>query len=77
MTDMLENERQETIHELSDLLYVVQDMGQRLANETHGEAYTQVRELNERLHQIRVFLAKIQRMAETATMPPRRRLNAV
>lgn len=31
----------------------------RLANETHGNAYAQVRELNELLHQTRVQLSKI------------------
>jgi transposase len=48
-----EGERRETVYELSDLLLVVQEMGQRLANETHGDAYAPVRELNELLHQAR------------------------
>ena len=54
-----ENERQETIDELTDLLIVVQEMGRRLANETHGDAYASVRELNELLHQARLQLVKI------------------
>ena len=55
-----ESERRETIEELSDLLFVVQALGQRLANETHGDSYSQVGELNELLHQTRVQLAKIE-----------------
>lgn len=48
-----EQERRATIEELSDLLNVVQEMGQRLASETHGDAYEPVRELNETLHRAR------------------------
>jgi len=54
-----EGERRETVDELSDLLLVVQEMGQRLANETHGDAYAPVRELNELLHQARRKIEKI------------------
>ena len=54
-----ESERRETIDELSDLLIVVQEMGRRLADETHGDASSSVRELNELLHQSRVQLQKI------------------
>ena len=54
-----EGERRETITELSDLFLVVQEMGRRLADETHGDSYAQVRELNELLHQVRVQIAKI------------------
>lgn len=54
-----ESERRETIDELSDLLSVAQEMGQRLAGETHGESYALVRELNELLHQSRAQLFKI------------------
>lgn len=54
-----EGERRETIDELSDLLFVVQEMGRRLANETHANSYSQVRELNEILHQARIQLDKI------------------
>lgn len=60
-----EGERQETIEELTDLLIVVQEMGRRLANETHGDAYADVRELNELLHQARVQLMKIKDAAAT------------
>lgn len=54
-----EGERRETIDELADLLYVVQEIGLRLADETHGDSYSKVSELNVRLHQIRILLAKI------------------
>lgn len=61
-----EGERRETIDELSDLLVVVQAMGQRLANETHGDAYGQVRQLNELLHQVRL---QLDRIADDASRP--------
>lgn len=54
-----EDKRRETIDELSDLLIVVQKIGQRLANETHGDSYPQAMELNELLHQARIQLDKI------------------
>jgi hypothetical protein len=54
-----EGERRETIYELSDLMLVMQEMGQRLANETHGDAYASVRELNEILHQARLQIEQI------------------
>ncbi|WP_157648576.1 hypothetical protein [Thiobacillus denitrificans] len=59
LNETREGERRETIDELSDLLLVVQEMGRRLAVETHGDSYSQVRELNELLHQTRVQLTKI------------------
>lgn len=59
LNETREGERRETIDELSDLLFVVQEMGRRLADETHGDSYSQVRELNELLHQTRVQLTKI------------------
>jgi hypothetical protein len=52
--EILENERRETISEMSDLLLVLQEMGRRLANETHGDAHAQVRDLNESLHEVRL-----------------------
>lgn len=54
-----ESERRETIDELADLMIVVQEMGRRLADETHGNASSGVRELNELLHQSRVQLQRI------------------
>lgn len=59
LSETREGERRETIDELSDLLFVVQEMGRRLADETHGDSYSKVRELNELLHQARVQLTKI------------------
>ena len=59
LNETREGERRETIHELSDLLHVVQKMGRRLADETHGDSYSQVRILNELLHQTHVQLTKI------------------
>ena len=59
LNETREGERRETIEELSDLLLVVQEMGRRLADETHGDSYSQVRELNELLHQTRVQITKI------------------
>jgi hypothetical protein len=58
--EVMDGERRETIEELSDLLVVVQEMGRRLANETHGESYDMVRELNEILHMARLKIGKIQ-----------------
>ena len=40
-------------------MIVVQEMGRRLADETHGNASASVRELNELLHQSRVQLQRI------------------
>jgi len=46
-------ERLQVIEELSGLLNVVQEMGRRLADETHGNTYDLVKDLNEALHQAR------------------------
>lgn len=51
-----EGERRETADELINLLSVAQEMGRRLADESHGDSYAKVRELNELLHQARVTL---------------------
>ena len=53
------SEQRETIDELSDLLFVVQEMGRRLGTETHGDLYSQVRQLNEIFHQARIQLDAI------------------
>lgn len=55
-----EQERRETAEEISELLSVVQEMGRRLANETHGAPYELVLELNELLHQARAKIELIQ-----------------
>lgn len=57
----LDKERAETIRELSELLFVVQQMGRRLADETHGESYALVRELNEALHQARTRVGALEK----------------
>lgn len=56
----LAKERIETIRELSDLLFVVQQMGHRLADETHGDSYAVVRELNETLHHARACISTLE-----------------
>jgi len=58
--DLQEQERRETVEEISELLVVVQEMGRRLANETHGTPYELVLELNELLHQARAKIELIQ-----------------
>jgi hypothetical protein len=58
--DSQEQERRETVEEISELLAVVQEMGRRLANETHGTPYALVLELNELLHQARAKIEQIQ-----------------
>ena len=63
---LAEDERRETIKELLDLVVVVQGMGQRLANETHGDDYAGVRRFNELLHLARVELARIADVAGAA-----------
>jgi len=52
-------ERLQVIEELSGLLNVVQEMGRRLADETHGNTYDLVKDLNEALHQARIQLRVI------------------
>lgn len=61
--ETLEGERRETIEELSELLFVLQEMGRRLAYETHGESYDLVRDLNEILHQSRAKMEEIRRLS--------------
>jgi hypothetical protein len=46
-------ERLAVVEELSELLQVVQEMGRRLSNETHGNAYDLVQDLNAVLQQAR------------------------
>lgn len=57
--DILNSERCETIDELSELFKVVQEMGRRLGNETHGTAYADVRRFNEMLLEARQQLERI------------------
>lgn len=48
------------IEQLAKLLALVQDVAHKLANESHGRAYDQARELNEILHLARVQISAIQ-----------------
>ncbi len=57
--EIVDSERRETLDELSDLLVVVQEMGRRLASETHGDQYGDVRILVDLFHQARVQLDKV------------------
>ena len=57
--DRRESERRETIQELGDLMSVVQEMGRRLADETHGDAYDEVHRLNLMLHEVRQQIERI------------------
>lgn len=59
--DTRDDIRRETIEELSELLHVMQEMGRRLAHETHGDTYDEVRELNDCLHQARGLVMAIQK----------------
>ena len=54
-------ERRETITVLVEHLSLAQKTGQWLANETHGDAYSSVRELNEHLHEAQCKRRAIQR----------------
>ncbi|MCP5269057.1 MAG: hypothetical protein H6943_08460 [Zoogloeaceae bacterium] len=63
LDETLESERRETIEELSDLFYVVQEMGQRLATETHGDSFSQIRELNNLLHEVRAQITMLKSCA--------------
>lgn len=51
---LLKEGQRETARELAELMRLAQEMGRRLANETHGELYDDVRFLNELLHQTRI-----------------------
>jgi hypothetical protein len=53
-------ERADIAAELASQLKAVQQMGQRLANVTHGAEYDLVLELNELLHEARVQIALVQ-----------------
>lgn len=54
-----QEEQCETARELTDILRIAQEMTQRLANETHGDLYAEVKTLNDQLHQARSQLDKI------------------
>lgn len=52
--------RRETLAVLVEYLSLTQKTGRWLANETHGDAYSRVRELNEHLHQAQCKLRDIE-----------------
>lgn len=51
---ILDQEQRETAMELADLMRLAQEMGRRLANETHGDMYDEVHKLVTLLHQARI-----------------------
>ena len=53
-------DRADLVDQLSKLLSVTQDMGRKLANESHGRSYDRVREFNEILHLAREQLTAIE-----------------
>jgi hypothetical protein len=54
------DERVDHIDQLSKLLSVMQDVGRKLANESHGRSYDRARELNEILHMAREQISAIE-----------------
>jgi hypothetical protein len=58
------HERKETIEELTHLLTALQDMGRRLATETHEAAYDDVLKLNELFHQAHLLIDVIRIKAD-------------
>lgn len=66
MDEPQDQERRESIEELSGMLLLAQEMGRRLANETHGASYQLVLDLNELLHQARKQIELIQANASGA-----------
>lgn len=62
-----QRERHETIKELFHLFLMVQQMGQVIANTSHGAAHDGARELNELLHQARLRIELIHAELPTAS----------
>lgn len=62
-----QRERHETIKELFHLFLMVQQMGQVIANTSHGAAHDGARELNELLHQARLKIELIHAELPTAS----------
>lgn len=56
--------RAELLQELPSLLATAQQLGQGLANTTHGAVYRHARELNELLRQARLTLDQLRTEAE-------------
>ncbi len=66
-------ERADHIDQLSKLLSVMQDVGRKLANESHGRSYDRVREFNEILHLAREQLTAIEQEEKRMFLLERRR----
>lgn len=61
------------IDQLSKLLSVMQDVGRKLANESHGRSYDRARELNEILHMAREQINAIEQEEKRMFLLERRR----
>ncbi len=61
------------IDQLSKLLSVMQDVGRKLANESHGRSYDRARELNEILHMAREQISAIEQEEKRMFLLERRR----
>jgi hypothetical protein len=57
------------VEQLVKLLALAQDVAHKLANESHGRSYDQVRELNEILHLARRQVAAIEAEVESGPQP--------
>lgn len=66
-------DRADLIEQLAKLLSVTQDLGRRLANESHGRSYDRVREFNEILHLARDQLTAIEQEEKRMFLLERRR----
>lgn len=66
-------ERQDRIDQLSKLLSVMQNVGRKLANESHGRSYDKVHELNEILHRARQQIDAIETEERRQVLMERRR----
>lgn len=66
-------ERADHIDQMSKLLSVMQDVGRKLANESHGRSYDKVRELNEILHLARGQIEAIEQEERRMFLLERRR----
>jgi hypothetical protein len=67
------DDRSDLIEQLAKLLSVTQDMGRKLANESHGRSYDRVREFNEILHLAREQLTAIEQEEKRMFLLERRR----
>lgn len=66
-------ERADHIDQLSKLLSVMQDVGRKLADESHGRSYDKVREFNQILHLARERLDAIEQEERRQFLLERRR----